>query len=192
MIRSLRVWWFPFLIIVADFSKKRDGRPNRPQGAVTKKLSFSSNVHDPPEDGCADLNGMRILLVEDSWDLGIAVKSLLEACGAEVAGPVATAADADRLAAESLPDAALVDNHLRAGELADGLIARLHDQGVRVVVTSGDSGLLHVSPKAAATLPKPFSEAELLAALMPVPAVAAKARGSRQAVPPANPDATIR
>ncbi len=95
----------------------------------------------------------------------MAMKSLLEACGAQVSGPVATVADADRLIAASVVDAALIDMHLRAGERADALIRRLHDRGVRVVVTSGDSGQLQ-SP-VAATLLKPFSEAELFAALRP-------------------------
>jgi CheY-like chemotaxis protein len=110
-----------------------------------------------------------VLVVEDSMALGLAMKSLLEACGATVAGPVATAADADRLIAGGLPDAALVDIHLQAGERADDLIGRLHGRGVRVVVTSGDSGELQEPEKAAATLSKPFSEAELFAALLPLP-----------------------
>lgn len=131
-----------------------------------------------PEPGCADLAGVRILVVEDSAELGIAVTSLLQACGADVAGPVATAADADRLIAAELPDAALIDIHLRAGERADELIARLQSRGVRVVVTSGDSSGLETRAEVAVTLSKPFSEAELIAALMPSPAPLAKPRAS--------------
>jgi hypothetical protein len=55
-----------------------------------EKLSRTSDVHDPPEAGCPDLNGVQILLVEDSFILGAAMKDLLQACGADVAGPVAT------------------------------------------------------------------------------------------------------
>ena len=84
-----------------------------------------------------DLGGVRILVVEDSWQLAMALKSLLQACGAEVSGPVATSADALRLAAEQAPDAALVDFNLRGGERADGLIDKLHEQGIHVIVTSG-------------------------------------------------------
>ena len=120
-----------------------------------------------PEPGCADLTGLHILVVEDSAELGAAVASLLQACAAEVAGPVATATDAQRLIDELLPDVALIDIHLRGGERADDLIARLHDSGVRVVVTSGDSSGLGTRVKAAAMLSKPFSEAELIAAVMP-------------------------
>lgn len=137
-----------------------------------------------PEPGCADLTGLHILVVEDSADLGIAVASLLQACAAEVAGPVATSADAYRLMDGRLPDVALVDIHLRAGERADELIARLHDQGVRVVVTSGDPSRLGTGVKADATLSKPFSEDELIAALMPAHAALVASRAAQASVPP--------
>ncbi len=39
-----------------------------------------SSNDDEPLDG-ADLTGMRILLVEDSWHIGVALKSLLRAHG---------------------------------------------------------------------------------------------------------------
>jgi len=128
---------------------------------------LSSDFHHPTEPGLTDLTGMCILVVEDSRDLGIAMQALLQACGAKVAGPVATTAEADRLIAQELPHAALVDIQLRYGERADALIARLSARGVRVIVTSGDAALLQGPAKAAATLSKPFSEAELFAALLP-------------------------
>jgi CheY-like chemotaxis protein len=74
-----------------------------------------------------DLSGVRILLVEDAWHLGNALKDLLQSYGAEVAGPVATSADVQRLASEQPPDAALVDFTLRNGERADVLIDRQND-----------------------------------------------------------------
>jgi CheY-like chemotaxis protein len=162
----------------------------RQQGAVTDKPLRSADIHDPPEPGCVDLKGVRILVVEDSWDLGMAIKSLLESCDAEVAGPVASAADAERLIAAGLPDAAFVDVHLRAGERADDLIARLHDRGVHVIVTTGDTGELPVPAKAAAILSKPFNEAELFAALGPVSAAAARDRLRRREAP-SRPTATL-
>ena len=70
-------------------------------------------------------------------------------------------------AAEQPPDVALVDFNLRGGERADSLIERLHDQGVRVVVTSGYAVLPLAPGKAAVVLQKPISEAQLLAALRP-------------------------
>jgi CheY-like chemotaxis protein len=111
---------------------------------------------------------MRILVVEDSWHIGIALKSLLRSLGADVDGPVASVAEADRLVAAQAPDVALVDFNLRGGERADSLIDRLHDQGVRVVVTSGYAVLPLTPGKAAAVLQKPISEGQLLAALLQV------------------------
>jgi CheY-like chemotaxis protein len=128
----------------------------------------ASNTHDPPEAGPSDLNGLRVLVVEDSWHVGTAMKSLLRAWGADVVGPVATTADAVRLISEQTPDVALVDVNLRDGELAYGLIDRLHGQGIRVVVTSGYADVLLASGKAAAILQKPVSEAQLLASLRPI------------------------
>src|SRR5437016_4323596 len=59
-----------------------------------------------------DLTGLDVLLVEDSWDVGQAVKALLELCRATVAGPAATIADAEVLLARHLTDVAIVDLHL--------------------------------------------------------------------------------
>jgi DNA-binding response OmpR family regulator len=135
----------------------------------------SSNSDEFFDAESLDLRGVRILVVEDSWQLAMALKSLLLALGAEVSGPVATAADAERLAAEQPPDAALVDFNLRGGERADVLIERLHERGVYVIVTSGYAVLPVVPRRAAAILQKPISEAALLGSLRPV--VARKAQG---------------
>jgi DNA-binding response OmpR family regulator len=126
----------------------------------------SSNADDP--GGPPDLKGVRVLVVEDSWHLGTALKQLLLACEADVAGPVATSAEALRLIFEEMPDAALVDLSLRGGEQAFDLIDRLNEQGVRVIVMTGRSNVKLAPGKAAVTLQKPFSDAQLLAALHPV------------------------
>jgi sugar phosphate isomerase/epimerase len=52
--------------------------------------------------------------------------------------------------------------------MADGLIDRLNDRGVRVVVMSGYTVLPLAPEKAVAILQKPIIEAQLLAALRPV------------------------
>ena len=142
---------------------------------VTGHPMNSSNTDGFSDAESADLGGVRILVVEDSWQLAMALKSLLQACGAEVSGPVATSADALRLAAEQPPDAALVDFNLRGGERADGLIDKLHEQGIYVVVTSGYAVLPIVPRHAAAILQKPISEAQLLGSLRPVVERKAKA-----------------
>ena len=98
----------------------------------------SPNHHQPPNAGSPDdLKGLDILLVEDSQDVGEAVKKHLELLGAKVAGPAATVAEAEGLLNEHPPDVALVDFHLREGERSDGLIARLHEQSVPVIMLSG-------------------------------------------------------
>jgi DNA-binding NtrC family response regulator len=126
-----------------------------------------SNSQDTPEAGSADLKGVCVLVVEDSWHIGVALKSLLRSLGAEVAGPAASAAEAERLISERVPDAAIVDFSLRGGEQADGLIDKLNDHGIRVIVISGYAVLPLAPGKAAAILQKPIVEAQLLAALRP-------------------------
>jgi DNA-binding response OmpR family regulator len=77
--------------------------------------------------------------------------------------------EAERLLSEHAPDVALVDFHLRGGELSYSLIARLHEQGVPVILVSGSSESLSGLPVEAATiLEKPVSEAQLLASLRPL------------------------
>ena len=127
----------------------------------------SSPVCDPPGTGSSVLNGLWILIVEDSWDVGTGLKMLLESWGAEVAGPAATMADAARLVSERTPDVALVDIHLRDGEQSYCLINRLHDQGVRVVVISGYADVSPAVGKVAAILQKPLREDVLLTSIRP-------------------------
>jgi DNA-binding response OmpR family regulator len=113
---------------------------------------------------CSDLEGVRVLVVEDHWHVANALKVLLEAEGAEVSGPASTTADAHRLATEQEPDLAVVDINLK-GEMAYGLIGQLHDLSVRVVVVTGYAVLPGLTDKVAAVLQKPFNGPELLAAL---------------------------
>jgi CheY-like chemotaxis protein len=121
-----------------------------------------------PANSISSLSGVHILLVEDSWPAGTALRNLLRVLGAQVSGPVATAADALRLAAEQSPDAALVDFNLRGGELADRLVEQLHEQGIHVIITTGYTELPRAPRHAVAVLQKPFGEAELIASLRPV------------------------
>jgi len=126
----------------------------------------------PPSAGLSDdLKGLDILLVEDSRDVGEAVKKHLELLGAKVAGPAATVAEAEGLLNEHPPDVALVDFHLREGERSDGLIARLHEQSVPVIMLSGSFEFPRLSSVVGMTfLEKPVSEAQLLAHLSPLAA----------------------
>ena len=62
------------------------------------------------------LAGVRVVIVEDDWQVGIAMKRLVLAWGADAIGPIATVADALLQISECTPDVALVDIHLRNGE----------------------------------------------------------------------------
>jgi CheY-like chemotaxis protein len=112
----------------------------------------------------AELKGLRVLVVEDSWHVAHALKSLLEELGMVVAGPAATLGDAERLLATREPEVAIVDINLK-GEMAYGLIDRLHDRGVPIVVISGYAVPQIARGKVAAILQKPFSAKSLLAIL---------------------------
>jgi DNA-binding response OmpR family regulator len=110
------------------------------------------------------LQGVRVLVVEDTWHVAKALKSALEQVGMDVSGPAATTAEARRLMAERMPRVAVVDVNLKR-EMACSLIEELHDQGVSVVVVSGYAVPPVSADKVAAILQKPFSGSELLAAL---------------------------
>jgi DNA-binding response OmpR family regulator len=74
------------------------------------------------------LSGRRILVVEDEYLIADDITQALLSAGAEVLGPVATAADAAELiAAEGRIDAAILDINLRDGAVfpaADTLAER--------------------------------------------------------------------
>jgi len=69
---------------------------------------------------------------------------------------------------ERLPHVALVDFHLR-GEDSSGLIARLREEGVPVIMLSGSFEFpVPVSPEGVTMVEKPISEAQLLQYLKPI------------------------
>lgn len=128
----------------------------------------SSDAREPPQAKPSDLNGLCALVVDDSWQVATGLKMLLESWGAEVLGPAATTADAERLISARNPDVAIVDINLRHGERSYGLIDQLYDRGIRVVVMTGYADA-SVSPgKAIAILQKPMREDLLIATLRQV------------------------
>jgi len=135
---------------------------------MAPESQMGSSAHEPSASGSSDLKGARILLVEDSWHVGNAIKRLLRTLGADVAGPAATIADAERLVAERIPDVAIVDINLRDGERANHLIDRLHEQRIPVVVITGYTEVALPPGKVEAILQKPVSEEKFLAILCPI------------------------
>jgi CheY-like chemotaxis protein len=118
-----------------------------------------------PARSPADLNGLRVLVVEDSWHVSTGLRMLLEAQGAIVDGPVATTADAMRLVSERIPDVAIVDINLRDGERSYELIDRLQDRGIRIVVLTGYGDVSLRRNKATVVLQKPARDEVLIASL---------------------------
>jgi CheY-like chemotaxis protein len=125
--------------------------------------SLQTDDHEPAGSG-RDLDGMRILLAEDSWHVAHAIQTVLEHAGAIVLGPAATVADLNRLAAQERFDAIVADINLH-GEFSSGALEVLAARGVPVVVITGYSEAPSMVPRAAATLQKPVSADDLIAAL---------------------------
>ena len=112
----------------------------------------------------SDLKGVQVLVVEDTWHVAKAMKSLLEGLGMLVIGPASTTADARRLIAANYPRLAVVDINLKH-EMADDLIDELHAQGTAVIVVTGYAAPAVAKEKVVALLQKPFSEDELIKAI---------------------------
>src|SRR5262245_18815220 len=110
------------------------------------------------------LKGVQVLVVEDVWHVARALKSMLEQIGMDVIGPTATTAEARSLTAAQSPQLAIVDVNLKQ-ETSCGLIAELHQQGVRVVVISGYKEPAVSEGSVAAFLQKPFSGRDLIATI---------------------------
>jgi DNA-binding response OmpR family regulator len=126
---------------------------------LTKRAGASGNV--------TALKGVHVLIVEDNWHVAKALENTLKQIEMEVAGPAATTSDAKRLIERRMPAVAVVDVNLKR-EMACGLIDELHEKGVPVIVISGYAVPPISSDRAAVILQKPFSAAELLAALQGV------------------------
>jgi CheY-like chemotaxis protein len=90
----------------------------------------------PPGAAKPDLNGRRILVVEDSPVIGPFTADLLGELGCEVLGPAPNMAAARELVEAGEFDAALIDIHIR-GERVFPLCEMLEAQDVPFVFTSG-------------------------------------------------------
>jgi DNA-binding NtrC family response regulator len=131
-------------------------------------MKTTSGPHSPPTSGSSELKGARILLVDDSWHVGNAIKRLLRILGADVSGPAATIADAKRLIADRKPDVAIIDINLRDGEQANPLLDRLQEQDIPVIVITGYTSVSLPPGKVEAILQKPVSVEQFLAILRPI------------------------
>jgi YesN/AraC family two-component response regulator len=121
-----------------------------------------SSAHGPASE--AVLNGVTVLLVEDSWHVAKAMKSALEQRGMHVIGPAANTSQARQLAAEQKPKLALVDVNLKT-ELACGLIEELRAQDIQIIVVTGYTVPPLPKGMVAAFLRKPITETDLVTML---------------------------
>lgn len=143
-------------------------KPPPQPDAMARGSQTGSSSHERAASGSSELKDARILLVEDSWHVGNAIKRLLRAMGADVAGPAATIADAELLVAEGTPDVAIVDINLRDGERANTLIDRLQEQRIPVVVITGYTAVSFPPGNVEAILQKPVSVEKFLEILCPI------------------------
>ncbi len=125
---------------------------------------MNSVAHTPAADTASSLNGMRVLLVEDTWIIAQSYAGLLDPLGVSVVGPAANVADATRMLGENVIDAALVDVNLQ-GEFASDLIDAIHRRGIPIVVVTGYEVLLRLGDIAFTVLKKPIRAEQLLRAL---------------------------
>ena len=78
----------------------------------------------------------RVLVVEDNFNIAVALTRLLKLRGYEVVGPTATVNGALALAADHPIDAAILDINLR-GEMVYPVVDVLRKKGVRLVFMTG-------------------------------------------------------
>jgi DNA-binding NarL/FixJ family response regulator len=116
------------------------------------------------DGGGRPLDGLHVLLVEDSWHVAQAVKSLLELNGAQVVGPTATVEEASALVASRHLDAGIVDINLN-GVMTFGVVELLERERVPTVVVTGYGVMPELAGRVVAVLPKPVRAGELIDAL---------------------------
>jgi PAS domain S-box-containing protein len=114
-------------------------------------------------NGGANMNGKRILLIEDEALVAMEIESELLAAGCVVVGPAGNVVSAQRLIDEAEIDAALVDANL-AGRPVDDLAAALVRRGIPFAFATGygRDGLPR-DFQDAIVLTKPFSSEQILA-----------------------------
>ncbi|WP_376092775.1 response regulator [Roseomonas sp. CCTCC AB2023176] len=123
------------------------------------------------------LRGLRILVAEDEYFIADEIAEALADAGAEVAGPMATVAEALHAAQDEALDGAILDVNL-SGRMVWPVVDVLAARGVPVVLATGyDAGVI---PPAHAHLPrceKPAEAHEVARAL----ATSIAAAGERRA-----------
>ena len=134
--------------------------------AVVPRLSSPIDEFQTATSANLLLPGKTILVVEDEPLIGLDIVSTLEKAGARVSGPVGTEKEAVALIGRKHFDAALLDANLH-GRSVDVIAAMLSRRNIPFffVTGYGKEGLPEAFKQAVA-LPKPFSERQLIDAVV--------------------------
>ena len=112
------------------------------------------------------LAGVRVLLVEDHWQVADAMRSTIEQAGGTVVGTAGALDKAERLAAAGGFDAVVIDLDLRSIP-STPLALRLADQGKKVVLVTAYDVPPVLQGKVHCRLRKPATSEDLINALRP-------------------------
>lgn len=116
--------------------------------------------------GPSDLNGLRVLVVEDNLLLAEVIRDVLEAYGCEVVGPVPDVAQGIALARDAPLDGAVLDINL-GGEPCFPIATALAERTIPYLFLTGydNSRIIPAEHRAAERIPKPVDPAALSAAI---------------------------
>ena len=110
----------------------------------------------------AELEGLRVLVVEDEFLVATLIEDMLETAGCVVSGPIPRVAEALDVMNEGAYDAAILDVNL-AGERVDPVANALSHRNVPFMFVTGYStGALPADFAERPRLCKPFKMADLL------------------------------
>jgi CheY-like chemotaxis protein len=127
-----------------------------------RKISSPMNDVPPDSNASNSLLPLRVLVIEDSWNVATRIASILEAAGAHVLGPVPSVEEALRVVRTEPVSLALVDMNLREA-FADDVIAELVARKVPfIIVTAYEMLPTNADTYAAAVIRKPVDANELI------------------------------
>lgn len=106
----------------------------------------------------------RVLVVEDSFLILVALEMLLEQHGIDIVGPASTVTEALALAETAAADIALLDVNLH-GDMVFPVADRLIQRGIPIIFTTGYTAKEVLPPRYAdiPTLQKPYEGPALMA-----------------------------
>lgn len=111
------------------------------------------------------MNKTRVVVVEDEFEVGLDIQSILTTAGYDVTGPLMTLDDALRAVEQDKFDIAVLDANLSGQNAGDVASALLKKQVPFVVVSGYAREFLPLAMSHAPLLLKPFDPARLLVAI---------------------------